>query len=256
MSRQVNDSLITVHQAAERLDVSPRRIQSLLQKGDLPGFKVGGQWFVSRLSVRQRSSSRRTSGRPFSPRSAWVSLALLCRSQGDEPLRIPEAGDWLIYTLRSRLRHEGFASLAPHLDRRAALHRFWVQPSQLPRLAAEDRLVLSGFSVAHQYGLDILAPEEIEAYVPAENLPRLAERYSLADFVRKPNVAIHAVSFWPFAPDVKDAPLPVAILDLLESENERTRSAGRDALLHYEAKRPGIEGLASAITHVAGKEVL
>lgn len=116
--------------------------------------------------------------------------------------------------------------------------------------------MLSGFSVAHQYGLDILAPEEIEAYVPAENLPRLAERYSLADFVRKPNVAIHAVSFWPFAPDVKDAPLPVAILDLLESENERTRSAGRDALLHYEAKRPGIEGLPSAITHVAGKEVL
>jgi hypothetical protein len=113
------------------------------------------------------------------------------------------------------------------------LHHYWAQPSLLPRIAGEKRLVLSGVSASEHHGLDILPSGELEGYVPEAELPRVVERYALAKFVRKPNLTLHALPFWPFRQGVKFAPLLLALLDMAESEDERTRAVGREGLSRY-----------------------
>ena len=40
----MNESVLTIRQIAEYLNVTERTIYNLLQRGELPGFKVGVAW--------------------------------------------------------------------------------------------------------------------------------------------------------------------------------------------------------------------
>ncbi len=40
----MNESVLTIKQIAEYLNVTERTIYNLLQRGELPGFKVGVAW--------------------------------------------------------------------------------------------------------------------------------------------------------------------------------------------------------------------
>ncbi len=40
----MNESVLTIKQIAEYLNVTERTIYNLLQRGELPGFKVGMAW--------------------------------------------------------------------------------------------------------------------------------------------------------------------------------------------------------------------
>jgi excisionase family DNA binding protein len=241
VSLQLNENVISVHQAANRLGVSPRRVQALLEAGELSGVKVGGHWLVDRLSVKQRDVLARLRGRPFSPEGAWALLSLLTVEGAGGSLQMPEVHRSMLSRLRNRLAHGGPVDLAPLLAKRARLHRYWVQPSQFPRIAREERFVLSGVSASEHYDLDIVASDELEGYLPEAELPRLIEQYALSEFARRPNLLLHTVPFWSFAEGARVAPLLVVLLDMAESEDTRTLAVGREALLHYSSgRKPGV----------------
>lgn len=48
------ESIISMTEAAEMLDVSRQRVHVLLQNGQLEGFKVGNTWNVYKSSVENR----------------------------------------------------------------------------------------------------------------------------------------------------------------------------------------------------------
>lgn len=45
------DDILTISEVANLLKVAEKTVYSLSQKGDLPGFKVGGQWRFRRTAI-------------------------------------------------------------------------------------------------------------------------------------------------------------------------------------------------------------
>ena len=48
-----NIHLLTLSEAADLLQVSTRTLQRMIRSGQLPAFKVGGQWRVRETQLRQ-----------------------------------------------------------------------------------------------------------------------------------------------------------------------------------------------------------
>lgn len=230
MARMFNESLVTVSDAAEMLKVSPARVRALLASGELSGFKRSGIWFISNREIWQRMSTRHSSGRLFDPTNAWALLSLASEAKGELSGIVTDVSGWKRRFLRSRLHREGFARLAPRLVHRAKYRRYWVPAVELKRLAAEESLVLSGVSVSEKIGAELIIGDEIECYVSSERLTDLVHEYSLVDFAARPNVTFHVVNSWPFVKGLREVPLSVAVLDLIESEDERTRRAGQELI--------------------------
>jgi excisionase family DNA binding protein len=53
-----NIHLLTLSEAANLLQVSTRTLQRMIRNGELPAFKVGGQWRVRETQLRQWVESR------------------------------------------------------------------------------------------------------------------------------------------------------------------------------------------------------
>jgi excisionase family DNA binding protein len=53
-----NIRLLTLSEAANLLQVSTRTLQRMIRNGELPAFKVGGQWRVREKQLRQWVESR------------------------------------------------------------------------------------------------------------------------------------------------------------------------------------------------------
>lgn len=227
MVQPFNEEIVTVSDASEVLGISRSRVRALLRSGALPGFKKEAVWFVSLREIWQRVSVPPVAGRPFEPKSAWALLALACEVRGETSGIVVEVTESRERYLRSRLRSEGFAQLASRLVRRARRQRFWVPPGELQRIWAEESLALSGISLSEQIGADLVVAGELEGYISCDNLSKLVQKCPLIAFSRRPNVMLHVVESWPFVRGLKEVPVPVAVLDLAESEEERTRNAGR-----------------------------
>ncbi len=45
------DDIFTISEVASLLKVTKKTVYGLAQRGDLPGFKVGGQWRFSRAAI-------------------------------------------------------------------------------------------------------------------------------------------------------------------------------------------------------------
>lgn len=225
--RPFNEDLVTVTDAAEMLGISRTRVRALLEAGQLSGFKRETIWFLSSREIWQRASVQPLKGRPFEPINAWALLALVSEATGEVSGIMAGVSEWKKRYLRSRLRREGFAQLAPRLVHRAKRCRFWVHPAELPRVSAEDSLVHSGVSLAERIGTDLLIGDEVEGYVSAEGLRHLVQMYSMAEFARQPNVILHVADPWPFVAGLKEVPTLVTAVDMLESEDARTRGAGQ-----------------------------
>ena len=50
--------LLTLSEAAKLLQVSSRTLQRMIRNGELPAFKVGGQWRLRETQLRQWVESR------------------------------------------------------------------------------------------------------------------------------------------------------------------------------------------------------
>jgi excisionase family DNA binding protein len=53
-----NIHLLTLSEAADLLQVSTRTLQRMIRNGQLPAFKVGGQWRVRETQLRQWIENR------------------------------------------------------------------------------------------------------------------------------------------------------------------------------------------------------
>lgn len=219
--------LVPVADAAQQLGLSQQRVRALVADGELPARKVAGRWFVERSAVEKRVREPRLAGRPFSPRQAWGLIAL---AEG-------ELAPWLDASSRSRLRRQlrehQIRELLPALSRRARRVELRAHPSDLPRLAKESDVVWSGVSAAPEHRLEIVAPGIFEAYVSKRRVHQLERDYNLRASA-EPNVVLHVVDGpWPFEKQRRVVPLLVAVLDLLEDDDERARRAAFTALQSY-----------------------
>lgn len=219
--------LVPVADAAQQLGLSQQRVRALVAEGDLPARKVAGRWFLDRSALEKRAREPRLAGRPFSSQHAWGLIAL---AEG-------EPAPWLDASSRSRLRrqlreHE-IRELLPALSRRARRVALRAHPSDLPRLAKEPDFVWGGLSAAAEHRLEIVAPGIFEAYVSRRRVHALERQYNLQPSA-EPNVVLHVVDGpWPFEQQRRVVPLLVAVLDLLEDDDERARRAASRALQRY-----------------------
>ncbi|MCY4101723.1 MAG: hypothetical protein OXG55_00435 [bacterium] len=76
------------------------------------------------------------------------------------------------------------------------------------------------------------APGPDEAYVSESALARIAASHHIEERSERPNLILRVIADadWPFPDGAGAAPLAVAAVDLLESDDERARRAGAEIL--------------------------
>jgi excisionase family DNA binding protein len=222
---------LSVADAAQALQVSPRRVRQLLADRSLPGVRIAGRWLVSPAAVEHRHRSRPASGRPLSSASAWQVLAALSRAEDEmaglsPPLR-SRARSRAAY-LRRQLSEAMPEQWRTLLRRRATLHQFYGHPSVLAGIGGDLRVVLSGISAAHDHGADLMVVGAAEAYVRPSDLAGIIEHYALSPAVgAEANVWLRVVGSgadWLFRQRV--APAAVVAADLMERDGARDQAAG------------------------------
>lgn len=213
---------IQVAEAARDLGLSEQRIRVLLAQGRLDGRKVAGRWFVSRAGIERLRQKQDVRGRQYSPSNAW---ALLLAASGQDP-------DWLSPWDRSRLQDRlraNWNSWIPRLRDRASVARLRAHPGSLKKLRSDRRLLLSGVSAAKPQGLDLIGRDVVEGYIREQDLAALIGDYKLEESPRA-NVILHIVIGKWFLEDQNGVPPAVVAIDLIESEDPRSRRAGNDLL--------------------------
>ncbi|MDJ0497497.1 MAG: helix-turn-helix domain-containing protein [Acidimicrobiia bacterium] len=219
--------VVSVVEAAEYLEVSPRRVRQMLADDLLAGRQIGREWAIERRSVESLKQHRGPVGRPWRASSAWAVLAIADGAGSDlSPMDRSRA--------RRRLAGQGLVGLAARLGARAEMRRFYGHPSVLGPLAAEPEVVRSGVSAAADHGADIVASDFLEAYVPAARIPAIINQYGLDPDAERPNILLRIVdeAAWPFAPEMDMASRSVVAVDLLEADDERSRRAGAELAQH------------------------
>lgn len=221
---------LSVAEAAEQLGVNQARARRLISAGELDAVKLGGRWVVDPASVERRRRLAAPRGRQFSPDRAF---GLLMLAAGERAPWLDRVSRW---KLLRELQRSGLRNLAPRLRDRAEVLRLRAHPSSLARIGQEPDVVLSGSSAAGTLGLEIVAPDLLEAYVPEERLKALARKYRPGRS-SNPNLILHVVrGVWPFGADRRVVPLSVAAIDLLESDDPRIGEAGLAALRRVESQ--------------------
>lgn len=215
-------SMLGVAEAAEELGVSARRVRQMLADGVLDGERVGRAWIIDREQLHRVAGLRPEVGRPWSPASAWAVLAL---ADGEEVDLSPVE--------RSRARKrlgEGLDHLVGRLAARCERRRFYAHPGVLDRLA--DEVVRAGISAAAHCGADLVIGESVEGYVRAGEIGQLVKHFGLDEQAARPNVLLRIVDdgAWPFDSDRRYAGRSIVGVDLLESEEPRSRRAGAELL--------------------------
>lgn len=215
-------SVLGVAQAAEELGVSERRVRQMLADGVLAGERVGRVWVIDASQLPAVERLRRQVGRPWSASSAWGVLAL---ADGKDPGLSP------VEKSRARKRlGNGLEGIVGRLAARAEVQRFYAHPGVLDRLARADEVVLGGASAAAEYDVDLLARDGVEAYVRFSDRDALVSRFALDRDAERPNVVMRIVDdeAWPFDKGQRVADRAIVAVDLLESDDARSRRSGAE----------------------------
>ena len=215
-------SLLGVAEAAAELGVSAGRVRQMLADGVLEGERVGRVWVIKADKLRAVLHSRPEVGRPWNAASAWDVLAL---ADSNEPNVSPVE--------RSRARKrlaQGLDEVAGRLRARADRRQFYAHPSVLDRLADAPGVVSGGISAAAEHGADLVALDGFEGYIRASDLNKLVARFALDGRADRPNVVLRVVddAVWPFQKGQKVAGRSVVAIDLLDSDDPRSRRAGAE----------------------------
>jgi len=211
---------MTTTQAAERLGISQRQVQRLIEARELPATRTAGDaWVVDAIAVNAMARTRPARGRPWSSTTAW---AALWRLSGLEV-------DWLdrrtMRRLDDRLASIDAEELVHATRRRAFVRRYRASESFLADL---DALVMRSGARAMErtrFGMDAdLA--RVDGYCTAEAAARLARDFHLVEDPHG-NATLRVVAMPPTIIAGRDV-MPVAVVaaDLAESLEVRERSAG------------------------------
>ncbi len=217
---------VSVRDAAQRLSVSPQRIRALAAAGRIPARKLGRDWAIDIDRVGRQDFGGRGRGRPLSARSCWAILDLLTEKRPEGLSRSER--------LRARARLESLADSAPgDLSARAEVGRYVVHRGLIERVVNDPRIVLGGISAAPNHRADLVAVEDVEGYVRAEDLEPLVSDYVLMppSAGARANVLLRVpVSRWPFEEGERIASRGVVAVDLIDAGDERSVWAGRKLL--------------------------
>ncbi|MEX1163820.1 MAG: helix-turn-helix domain-containing protein [Nitriliruptor sp.] len=216
--------VLDADQAAARLGVPVIKLRALIRSGELYAQRRADRWFVPVAEVRRLEGLPRPNGRPYSAQAAWPLLALL---SGERPsgLSAPRLSQ-----LRRHLRESDPVELAGRLRHRARRQLVFVHPSQLELLAGDPRVVPSGWGVAEQAGVPLLAADDVpmELYIAQRDLAAVREQYLIADADEAANAVLRVVGDRIAVPQVDGvAAAPVVALDLLEAGDPRAVEAAR-----------------------------
>jgi hypothetical protein len=223
--------LISVNDAARELDVDPSWVRALIANGSLTAEKVAGRWLVDPGGVRERQRDPRPAGRPLSARNAWV----LILEASDEPPK-KDVDPVALWRMRRSLVHPGLTAMRPRLAGRATPHHLWGLDSELRGLVKSRDVVASGSSAAGELGLELAAPNTLDAYVPEETLDRLIREHALEPTrPSQANLILRAVprEAWIIG-GRKFAPLAAVALDLASYPDSRSARVGQELMSDLE----------------------
>ena len=227
---------MTVRQAAEQLGVDVSRVRALVGSGALAGRRVGSQWLVRQDAVERRAElvGAGATSRALSTRTAWAAAELLDGG----------AAAWLATSERARLRArlaaraaDGWQTYARWLSsRQLATSRYRIADRDVAGMLTADGVVATGASAAAAHALGLGSAGQAEVYVDAATERRLVEDWFLLRsdtgnlLVRTVDGDWHRRTGSVVDGRAVAARLMVAV-DLLDGDDARSRSAGRDLLV-------------------------
>jgi len=199
----MSDELLTLTEVAKRLNVSRRRVEAMVQAGQMPANRLGWQWAIPVEGLRAfENNGLRSAGRPLSEVSSWriirEGLAAHQRFGKDELDR-----------LRRRLR-----SRARHID-------CYVHPGLLKRVEKDQRGVLGGRSAASDVGAPVESSDSLDIYLREEDRSSFEKDYAVHPTFAGANLFLHVVGneVWPFEQSCRFVDGFVAWLDLADRED-------------------------------------
>ena len=211
-------------EAAEQLSVSPRRVRQMLSDGTLEGHRVGRGWAIEERAIRTAAARRRPAHRPWTACSAWFVLAL---ADGMEP----RCNSYERIRAERRLA-VGLPNLLDRLASRAHRLSFYTHPGTRDRIAVQPGVVRTAASASPELDLGIVGSGPLHAYLKSSDLQAIHDTFVMEERSERANVVFRVVEdqFWPFPHGAVVAPPAVVAVDLLESEDERSRRAGAELL--------------------------
>jgi len=238
-------SRISVAEAAERLGVNVQRVHQRIADGSLAAERIGRQWTLDDADVARLG--RRPTGRPLSSRSVWA-MASVAAGAGAVHLTAVERS-----RARTRIRQllaqaarlddgradeEAVAALAARLRSllggRAQRRLFRVSPRDLPDLRGDERVRLSGVSLAAS---GIASGDMVEGYVDEDLVESLVDDFLLVEAGhREADVVLHVVGPGTGA-DTEIGPADWLLLAADLAEHHRPRETARAVQVVQEAAR-------------------
>jgi excisionase family DNA binding protein len=177
----MDSDTLTTTEAAERLGVTPRQIQRLVDNGTIRKVgAVGRTWLLDTHSVLALAQHGTGRGRHWHEDTAWAALQLL--SGHTDVWAANTSRRW---HLRNRLTHMDVEELIRAARSRARVHRYRASASFLAKLA--DQITRTGLSalsdrgLAQELGLAVARTDLLDGYVSREKLDDLVTRFHLVE---------------------------------------------------------------------------
>jgi hypothetical protein len=227
-------NLISVNDAAHELHVDPSWVRALIADGSLAAEKVAGRWLVDSVGVRERQRDPRPAGRPLTARNSWV---LILEASGEPPKK--DVDPLVLWRMRRSLAHPGLVAMRTRLAGRATPHHLWGLDSEMKHLLRSNEVVVSGSSAAGKLGLELAAPNTLDAYVPEQKLEGLIHEHALEPArPSQANIILRAVprEAW-MVGGRKFAPPAAVALDLASYPDSRSARVGQELLSDLEHGR-------------------
>lgn len=195
---------VSLSDAAEMLRVSRRRVQALVERGQLRAQLVGGRWLVDAQDVRQRGRETEVRGRPITQATAWKLIGEISALPSKAAAR-----DELRRRLRPRAEHRDVS----------------VHTSVLSKLRRSDVVRPGGRDAADQAGVPVgLLDDELDLYLRAADERRLLDDHVVRLDAARPNLHLHVLKdgTWPASLE-GPVGLIVAWLDLADRGDRAER---------------------------------
>ncbi len=190
---------VSAEKASEILGVSRQQISKLAARGEIESGRFGNVLQIDLDSLHRYQDLRPSRGRPPREDSAWAAL------NGIDPKSVDE-----------------LKQLSIDLRRRARRHRVRILPGSISRILNDPRVVISGAAAAAHHGAAVRDRPPHAIYVRRSDFYRLENEYRLreggdANLI----VRIAPDNIWLFKAG-KYAPMPVALLDLVDDRDDRS----------------------------------
>jgi hypothetical protein len=135
------------------------------------------------------------------------------------------------------LKESGLSGTIGKLSSRAERYAYEAHVGELRRLAASDGLMLGGVSAAGIYRLGLQGGDEVEAYVAASTVEKIAKRHGLTARGES-NVVLRAVpdDVWALVRRPV-APIAAVLADLAEHSDARARRVAKEQASRLDRER-------------------